>query len=270
MRYPADLTKSGRFTRSYRDSFATRVCSQFDKYAQIKNPVTFNPIDDVYRHFFSTDDWEAINQLLSTDQGKKYLKLASRFELYLPVEDGKKQSWQRKRIGFRFADEVWRPAPDIEFDQLPANVQDKIRSWTIKAIALKKLRGELWRRCNALVNDCWEPHRGRPTPGMGCNTPNQIVRIWPELQPFMGGECKDAIRNANVRSRLPSSIYGFGTIEQFRCEAQLFYDRDQTDPLSEEEMKLERRKFEALTEILVQCSLLIDVKHVSGYPDVQV
>lgn len=279
MRGASDLTKSGRFSRSYRDAFATKICSHFDKYAQIKNPLTFDPINDVYKHHFSSDDWKAIQQLLLTKAGHDCLNTSSRFDLYLPAEDGRTQTWQRNRIGFRFNDDIWRPSPDIEFDSLPENVQDNIRSWVVKAIGLKQLRGDLWRRCNALVNDGWEPRRswnpqghwvGGPEAGVGCNTPNQVVRIWPELQPFMGDECKDSIRNANVKSRLPGAIKGFGTIAQFKCEAQLFHDRDEDDPYSEEEMKLAKRKFDAMTEILVQASLLVDVNHVKGYPDVQV
>lgn len=289
------LTGSGRFSKAYRDSFANKIARHFDKYCEITNPVKFCPLEDIYRPAFSRKEWVALCRLLESNIGKQCLIRYSSFDLYLPGEPGASK-YQRKHVCFGFPDGVERPNLDIEYANLEPAVQQKLDGWLKKAFSLKELRAELFKRCNRLLDFGWREKcrwtdngwAGAPTPGQGCNTPAQVYRIWPELLPFLPPEAIAVVRNANAKSRLPKFISYYGTPEQFRCEAPLyrhgmFIDEDddweikvsryeeETDEdclLSDEEQAFEKRKFDALTHILVQMSLMKDVPHVKAYPTI--
>jgi hypothetical protein len=74
------------------------------------------------------------------------------------------------------------------------------------------------------------------------------------------------VRNASTKSKLPDVIKGFGTPEQFMCIA--CPDHPDGTPFTDKEWEFEKRKFSALSHILVQMSLMKDVPHVTGYPTV--
>ena len=261
-----------RFNRDFRNGIGSRVCRHFDKYCEITNPVPFDVLQDVYRPAFKKKQWNALEQLLSTKLGRKCLSRSSTFELF--TDDRKGQgSWNRDHITFGFPDGTNRPDVEIECQQLHVDVQDKIKVWSDKAIALKNLRKKLHRRVTDLFDWEWDDYagysstggrRGGPTPGVGCNTPGQLIRIWPELVAFLPVEHRDVVRNAHVKSRMPPRIHNWGTIDQFLC---LEPKHDEQDP---KELAFERRVFEAMTHILVQMSLMTEVRHVDGYPVVQV
>lgn len=273
------LTGSGRFSKEYRDSFGNKIAAHFDKYSQITNPVTFCALTDIYRPAFSRKEWTSMCRLLETKLGKNCLTRGQSFELRLPGKPGE-SSWQRKSITFRFPDGRKRPGLDIEYADLEPAVQQNLDAWLKKAISLKELRKELWRRCDRLLDFGWESQvhfgnngwRGAPTPGQGCNTPGQVYRIWPELLTFMGADTVAKVRGAHVKSKLPDFILDYGSAEQFRCESLWFHDGnlDGDQGYTDEEMKFEKRKFDALTHILVQMSLMMDVDHVKHYPSISI
>lgn len=259
-----------RFSRDFRGGIASRVCRHFDKYCEITNPVPFDVLQDVYRPAFKKKQWNALEVLLASKLGRKCLSRSSSFELF--TDDRKGQgSWDRNHITFGFPDGKNRPDIEIEFSQLHVDVQDKIRVWMDKAIALKNLRKKMHSRITDLFDWEWDDYagysstggrRGGPTPGVACNTPGQLMRIWPELMPFLQVEHRDIARQANMKSRMPQRISDWGTVDQFLCLEAL---NDDQDP---KELAFERRVFEALTHILVQMSLMVEVKHVEGYPSV--
>lgn len=258
-----------RFSNDFRDQIANRVCRHFDKYCEFTNPLTFDAIEDVYRQAFEPRKWNAMNELLDCKFGRKCLNRSGSFELYTG-DDKQKQKYSRTHITFGFPDGKTRPNLDIEFQQLHADVQDKILHWIQKAVALRELRQKLYWRINNLFDCEWEKNRsygangwfGGPEPGVGCNTPGQVHRIWPELLAFMPVEMRDTVRNASTKSRLPDRIHNWGSVEQFLClEAR-------HDGQDEKELAFERRVFDALTHILVQMSMMVEVRHVEGYPTV--
>lgn len=238
-----------RFTKSFRDSFASRVCRHFDKYSEITNPLTFSPLHDLYMGAYTAEQWKAMNLLAMSEFGRHCLASGKSFELYLPGAAGLKQ-YQRSHVSFRFDDEVPRPPLNLEYIDLPEVVKEKVSVWTRKALGLKTLRTELWMRCNSLVAE------NKWSPTSTCNTPGQVVRIWPELQPFMPSEYRDRVRGSSVRSKLPSGLQGkHNTVAKFQCTA---YD---CDPQA-------KRTFEALSHILIQMSLMMEVAHDKTYPSV--
>lgn len=272
-----------RFSKCFRDGFANRICRHFDKYCEITTPVKFNALEDIYHPVFSRKEWIALHRLMGTALGRKCLSTGSSFDLYLgnPAD----MHHTRPHICFGFGDNHRRPDIDIEYETLGTDVKEKIDGWIRRIKSLKKLRGQLYRRCDSLLDWGWESQRhygnfswrGGPEPGQGCNTPGQLNRIWPELVAFLPADEIACIRNAHVKSRMPKFIVDYGTIEQFRCEAPWYhdgcidtdsdtYERVSDDKYTDEEMAYEKRIFDALTSILVQMSLMRDVSHVADYP----
>ena len=262
-----------RFSRDFRSSIANKVCRHFDKYCEFVNPVPFDALNDVYRPAFTKKEYKALEVLLDSDLGKKCLDHSRTFELFLDNKKGR-GSWERDHITFGFSDGQTRPDVGVEFAQLHVDVQDNIRAWTDKAIQLKKLRKKLHSRVHDLFNWEWDDwagynsttggRRGGPTPGVGCNTPGQLMRIWPELMAFLPVEYRDVVRGASVKSRMPQRIHDWGSVNQFLCLEPRY---DEQDP---KELAFELRVFDALTQILVQMSLMIEVRHVEGYPAVSI
>lgn len=263
------------FSKDFRGVFANRVARHYDKYCEITNPLTFCPLEDVYKQAFTMEEWRCFITLQASEIGRRCLKTSSGFELYLPGNSSKAKYGFRKHIQFEFPDDGYRPDIEVAFDELRSDVRERIETWVAKATQLKLLRVELHQRVNALVDDGWERNVrinsnghwcGGPTSGMGCNTPGQVHRIWPELLPFMDVKLRSTVRGASGKSRLPTFIKHYGTPEQFMCQTSPINYENEDELMTDDETKFERRKFEALTHILVQMSLMIDVPHVRGYP----
>jgi len=248
-----------------------QVCRHFDKYCEIVNPVKFDALEDVYRPAFKKKQWNSLEVLLDSKLGRKCLSRSDSFELFTDDKKGR-STWERDHITFGFPDGKRRPDIPVEFAQLHVDVQENIQAWVCKAIKLKKLRKKLYKRVDDLFDWEWDDYagfnsttggrRGGPTPGIACNTPGQLMRIWPELMAFMPVECRDVARQANMKSRMPTRISDWGTVDQFLSLEPRHEDQ------TPEELVFERRVFEALTHILVQMSMMIEVRHVDGYPSV--
>ena len=263
-----------RFNGEYRDAFGNAVARHFDKFCEIANPLTFDPLEDVYKVAFKPKHWAAMNMLLDSKFGKHCLMRGTSFSLYMPKEFHGQMKHQRKHITFGFPDAKNRPPIDIEFHHLHPDVQEKLDAWLKKALGFKELRKELWHRCDRLLDwdrekqwtgDCW---RLMPSAGVGCNTPGQVHRIWPELLPFLPPEARHVVCNASVKSKLPEVIKDYGTPEQFMCIERP--RNEDGEECSDEEWDHEKRKFAALSHILTQMSLMKEVPHVQGYPSVHV
>jgi len=261
-----------RFKKEFRDCFANRVTKHFDKYCEITNPVKFDALHDIYKEAFTSREWSAMDILLGTSLGQECLEASDSFILNLPSASGDIHG--QRRVTFGFSDGIKRPCLNLEYSELNADTQAKLDMWVKKTLNLKILRQELWHRCDRLLDWGWERNRsygangwyGGPEPGQGCNTPGQVYRIWPELLPFLPVDDRGNVRNASVKSRLPDVIIGYGTVEQFLCKQHSY--NDEGEEQSDEELAFARRKFDALTHILVQMSLVIDVPRVRGYPSI--
>lgn len=271
-----------KISTDLRDRLPNRICSHFDKYCELINPLTFDVVKDVYRPAVPDREWDALQVLIDSDFKSKFLSLAHTFDLYI----GDKGHSKYRRTYITFTVNTPLPNIDIELDELPPATQEIIGAWVGKAIALKKLRSKLWRRLEKVLDHGWDPRkywdsyrgnfRGGATSGMGVNTAGQLVRLWPEVLPFLPSEFRNSLVNAQVKSRLPKYIDGWGTPNQFRLIDRPFhvneYDPDhepyltQSDPYTDEEWENEKRMLEGINHILVQMSLMQDVPRQKGYP----
>lgn len=236
-----------RFNQQFRDHFANKVCRHYDKYCEITNPMSFNPTDDIYRTVYSKEHWDAMQLLCRDKRLKQSMTRGATFDMQMP-HPGK--SWQAPHVTFYFDKGLKLPSLDVKYDHLEDYVKQKIDAWLRKAFAMKELRQDLWYRVDKMVEvDKWAR-------SYTCNTPGQMIRLWPELQPFLPVAERDTVRNACVKSKLPDKMQGrFDTPAKFRCETI------DCDPL-------DKRKFDALTHILLQMSLMTDVDHDDRYPSV--
>lgn len=279
-----------RIESHLRGQLPNRICDHFDKYCEIINPVTFDPIKDIYQPSLEPAEWEALQVLMGSKHKADLLSRGFSFALYLG-DDTKVPKYRRSHITFPFPDGDNRlPQLELEISSLPYHLRSEVEKWTNKAVSLRKLRKYLWKRVEAVLDHGWDQrkyydnyrgcYRGGPTPGQGVNTAGQLVRLWPELLPFLPSEYRNALVNASVKSRLPKFIVGWGTPDEFRLRSRPYkhnhYDPDvdeeitQSHPMSDEEWATAKRMLEAVNHILVQMSLMKDVNHVTGYPSVAV
>lgn len=240
-----------KMTMESRRSFVNRVLGQFDKYVEYLFPVPFDPVADVYRHSFTHKEWIALRYLMQ--QRPDVIQAKYSFDLYY--------NGSRQHVTFRFPEEMTLPGQDVKVVNLPNGVRAMVEPWLVSVNYMRKLRSELHDRCNGLVGNALAYHRMDELDPC-CNTPGQIIRIWPELQPFLGTDHKARVRQAAMKSRLPDlvgykiEVQGalfFATPAQFQCKE---WKADNDD----------RRRFEELSEILVKMSLMQDMPHVERYP----
>lgn len=279
-----------RFSIDDRRELPNRVCSHFDKYCEIINPVPFDPIKDIYIPSLDPRDWEALNVLLDSPLKSQLVNRGYNFELYID-DQFNKSNYQRPHITFGFPEGQRRlPQLELELYKLPVQLRETIQKWTDKATALRKLRAKLWKRVEKVMDHGWDSRksydsyrgswRGGPTSGQGVNTAGQLQRIWPELLPFLPVEYRHAVRGAQVKSRLPAYIEGYGTPAQFMLVERPYHNNrydpdddpafDQRDPFTDDEWAYAKRELEGINHILTQMSLMKDVPRVKGYPDVTI
>ena len=167
------------------------------------------------------------------DGGRKRFSNGSRFTMYAIATNRESWSNQCPHIDFHVPEGWWGnylPNRDVLLRDLPFETQRTIIIWVKKVNYFRSLRRDLWKRLQALL--------GRPANAIQrtlhpyrCNTPGQIMRVWPELQPFFPREWKGAVRESSVRSPVPRIGLGIQhqqtgvnletvTGEQFRGECK--------------------------------------------------
>lgn len=249
-----------QFTMDDRSTFANRVVRAYDKFMQYKLPFPLDPVADVYRKAFTDKEWVAMRYLQETRPD--CVRANSCFTLY-DGDDGPQVT-----IRFPKGSKAY-PSTKITLDQLPNEEQEVVKKWLRAGVRAKQLREDLQARCQGVM--------GNPT-GMGdrymkrirkyidpcLNNPVQLVKLWPEVQPFMNKAWRESVMLSTMKTRLPSHVgymvsregrNRWATMEEFRAE-----DKDAT--------KEEKRRFEELNQILLMLSLAKDVPEVQDYPTI--
>ena len=274
-----------RLSNDERRELPNKIVSHFDKYCEIINPVPFDFMKDVYIPSLG-DHWEHIRILSESKQRHVILNLGYSFDLYVDAKKPGMSKSMRKYVTFHFDDDKARyPNIDVDVYELSPATQDTVLKWANKAYTLRKLRQRFWQRMDDLLDHGWDVrkawdsyrgnYRGGPTSGQGVNTAGQLVRLWPELHPFLPSEMRHSVRGAQVKSRLPTYIWNRGNPEQFRLRERPYhnyeYNEDsrtieQDKPFTDEEWQLAKRELDATNHILTQMSLMKDVPRVPNYP----
>jgi hypothetical protein len=213
-----------------RRSWPTKVTRRFTAYAQFVSPV---PVDtmEVYRLGWDDKSWAAMRYL--RQENSACLTESASFNVFF--SDNRTGRSDCPHICFRLPKKY--PDVEINFSDLPKDYQRKLSSWAREVVGWKSLRDELTERLNAvfgnpqLLGHKWRPRR-RTDLDPCCNTPRQLQRVWPELQPFFQTDWKDACRVAAMKVREPYKLgyplrkitgdpshSDYCTPAQFRCEA---------------------------------------------------
>lgn len=236
--------------------FANNVGRKFDKFWKWKLPCPVDPFEDIYRTCFTDAQWNAIHLLKDTKPGM--MKEDRSFNMY----------WADDHfVTFRFPDEVQLPSQGCHLDFLPDKIQRKVRVWVCSVNRFRVLRDELMRRCHgAMGNPTGEGKhyvkRSAKQLDPRVNTPLQLYRLWPEIQPLMCSDWKRDIRQMSVSARLPNRVAYrivrdgrdiWATPEQFRCE-----DAGATPA--------EKQSFKEINMILTMVSLADNIPEPIGYP----
>lgn len=239
------------------------VVRKFDKYWKIKLPCPVDSMEDVYRMAYTGEEWNAM-QLLRRDKVGA-LSQQSSFSLFWT--DDRTGTSRCPHATFKFPRDEPYPNFGVDLDRLPDPVQRKLRHWITNVEYFRSLSQELEARCKGVMGNPtgtgkgWTARRRRDLDPC-VNTPGQLYRLWPDVQPVMDPAWKRTIQLSSVKSRLPSHL-GFevrreerliwSTPEQFRCE-------------SEDTLPEEKKRFKQINHILCMVSMADEVPDPKRYP----
>jgi hypothetical protein len=232
-----------------RRSFVRSVSAQFMKYAEYKLPVPVDPISDIYRAAFTEKEWIAFRYLRQSKP--RCFKDHGEFNLYWT--NNTSGSSACPHVAFPFPENMVAPNFGVMVQDLPEITQRKLFTWIKSMNKFRSLHDELKGRVDGLLGNVTIASSLQDM-SAGCNTPGQLYRIWPELQPFFPTEWKSVTRKASMKSRLPSHVsYKGCTPDTFRC-------RHSDCPWEE------KQRFEDITDVLRRLALAVDIPRIEGYP----
>ncbi len=252
------------FSMDSRCHFAGNVQRRFDKYWQYLLPPPADPVAYIYRQAFDKGEWMAMRYL--KEKRPKALNLSRTFELYWT--DNTDGTSKCPHVTFKFSDKMTMPTVGIKLSDLSQDVQNAFRPWICSVNRYRSLSKELRRRCQAVmgnptgVGDTYSRRKIRDLDPR-CNTPGQLIGIWPELQPFFESAWKRDIQLRSVKPRPPKrvglivhtpdgSFDHWATPAEFHCETDAYSDTD-------------RQRLAEINEVLVMMSIH-DVPALDDYP----
>lgn len=250
------------FSMDDRRAWPMQVVRQFDKYWQIKLPCPVDPLV-IYSAAYQPHEWEAMMRLKKDKPGT--LNSSSSFNLFW-TEDRSANS-QCPHATIRFPGDEAYPNFGVQLDTLPDEIQRKVRHWITNVQYFRSLSQELEARCKGVLGNptgtgnSWMTRR-RVDLDPCLNTPGQLYRLWPDVQPVMMSSWKRSLQLASVKSKVPDRI-GFevwrnghkrwASPDEFRCEDEGATPED-------------RKRFKQINHILCMVSIADEVPKPKGYP----
>jgi hypothetical protein len=238
-----------------RAHFPLRVVRVFDRFVKLKLPVPVNPFEDLYRRAFTDKAWVAMCYLRQARP--EVLVESQSFDVH--IREG-----CRAHLCFQFPTLAPKPLPGaiVNLWEMPMDVRDPVMSWANQLRLFVKARRALHIRVEAIMGNVTN-HRQFSMLDPACNTPGQIVGVWPELQPFFPAEWRDAVRSRKQRFRPPKFVgletkcsdgsTRWATPEEFRCEDYKATIR-------------EKREWSEINEVLRLMALAGDIPDPPDYP----
>lgn len=225
------------FTKQYRREFVGGVMARYDSYVQAIHPLTFNPIEDLYQYRYSEQAWKSLCYL--RDEVPDAVNSNRYFNTIL---HGMKVSF--------WVGEDFIPWLEFNFYDIPhSGTRDKIEAWLL---VLRQYEGdgdELRKRLNVLMDEA----------DGCCNTPGQLIEIWPTLAPYLNEGMRTRINTRRARSKAPDYISGgYDSPRRFRCEEGSIkpFDKDTVE------------QFQRLDHALV-AAILIPDNCSDNYPSIE-
>ncbi len=202
-----------RFTVDFRSRFPNKMRERYRSYWHKMHPLTFNP-HDLFRLAWTPEEWNAIQLLNKRFEGmgrwEHIFNVAYSWQYHFDFADmgdsRPDHAPKKGTISFSHDPEQsgW-PRGALQEDQLPDKLKNKMREWIIEGYKYKEEQARLTKILNNLLQ---LEYRGRNDYGSSIynatvNTTGQLIRLWPELHPYLPGVNKDAIHEAKNKSPLP-------------------------------------------------------------------
>ena len=176
------------FRKQYRKLFVAGMANKYLTYWHTVHPLTFDPIELIYRRAFTDKEWSAL-QLLRERRGE-VIKSHSFFEFHPSsvrgIEGGIPET---AHISFHLPEDM--PSISIADNELPPKHLREILRWTIIAYRHKaekmRLRSVVnFLMCNSTIN-----------------TPGQLLHVWPGLVSHLSAEYRSVLRLRKNKSQPP-------------------------------------------------------------------
>ena len=251
------------FSMDDRRHWSMQVVRKFDKYWQIKLPCPVDPVEDIYRAAYQTREWDAMQLLKAVKPGA--LNNSTSFDLFW-TED-KSGNSHCFHATFRFPEGMTFPNFGVQVASLPDEIQRKVRHWITNVQYFRSLSQELEARCKGVMGNptgtgsAWMTRR-RADLDPCLNTPGQLYRLWPDVQPVMMSDWKRSLQLASVKSKVPPRI-GF---EVYRGDRKIWASPEQFRCEDEGATPEDKKRFKQINHILCMVSMADEVKAPKGYP----
>lgn len=197
----------GNFYVDFRQKFPQRMQLRYEAYWHRMHPVTFNPMQ-LYQLGFTPEEWDALT-LIRERRGE--IISGSRWWNYqcnLSGLDNRPEYVPKDaRLQFEFDnDGRWDlPRIKVEESELPSVLRDRLRDWIFVAYFYKSQSELLRSKLRSLLQQHHEyyDHNNRSVKKALVNTPGTLVRVWPEIRPFLSDFDKQGLIGRKMKSPLP-------------------------------------------------------------------
>lgn len=176
------------FRKKYRGQLPNIMINRYTPYWHAVHPLTFDPIELIYRAAFEEDEWEAL-QLLRQRRGE-VINSSRTFDFHpsmiSDIEGGVPKD---ARVAFYLPDDM--PKVSIKDTALPQTNLREIFKWIIVAYRHKAEREALRSMVYKLMH------------GSYINTPGQLFHVWPGLVAHLDSRYRGVMRKRRCNSQLP-------------------------------------------------------------------
>lgn len=213
-----------RFTVDFRSRFPNKMRERYRSYWHKMHPLTFDP-HDLFILSWTPEEWDAIQLLSKKAEGlgrwEHIFNITWSWNYdfdFSDLEDRPSYAPKKGRVTFSHDHEGGGyPRSSLNEQNLPDRLRDSMRAWLIEGY---KYKAEQQRLTKCLNNLMQLEYQGRGGYGQGIytapvNTTGQLIRLWPELHPYLPGVNKDHIHDAKNKSPLPKG-WTQETYKEFR------------------------------------------------------
>lgn len=178
---------------------------RFQCYWHVMHPVTFDP-SKIYRIGWDDETWAAWHLIHKTR--KEVLKEGFRWFYGWDWSGWSLPDYVPHNASLSWDCEDDYPSIDISEEELPEEHQAKMREWIFEAYRYRMLGETLKAQIEFLlkITYTYTQHGYRrqvDSEDTICNTPAQLLAIWPELIPFLPPEERDVMRHRHMKFQAP-------------------------------------------------------------------
>jgi hypothetical protein len=185
-----------------KDHIRSHTIRAYQLYVQRAHPFDFDPIEDIYRHAFTEEQWNALQTVLKLsslrDTGFKY---ATSFQLI--VRDHEERGGELPKETM-WPDWLSIPVPvdtvpnlygGVPISALPDSTRVRLERWIKRGYVFDQGENKLDSVLSSILREA--------------TTVGHVVRLWPVLQRFLGDYARKAVENRKARSPIPPGAFEY-------------------------------------------------------------